>query len=102
MKLVESGYTVTVGANRGTSRIWLEGKKLAEYGWNKGTHFNTLITEGGLTYSKSDDNFKNRIVAGTETRPIIDTNSKKLNEFCNTGDSVQVVITNNHITITLK
>ena len=86
-----------IGINRGSTRLWLEGKRLADHGWVRGTRFDVVFTEDGMVYTKSKDG--KRAVAGTETRPIIDTNSKLIARFCAGGVMAKVRIEDNIIII---
>lgn len=65
-----------IGTNRGKARIWLEGKILEAAGWAKGTKFKATFGKDCIEYTKDDNG--DRKVAGTETRPIIDTNTDKI------------------------
>jgi hypothetical protein len=89
-----------IGQNRGTARLWLEGKTLADCGWKRGDKFNVQITDTGLAYMKNAQG--TRKVAGTIDRPIIDTNSNKLLQFCEIGDVVDVAIGTNIIVVIQK
>lgn len=85
--------TRKIGKNRGTARIWLEGKCLLNNGWNVGVRFDAIWTVDGLLYIQVNNG--KRKVAGTKTRPIIDTNSNKLLKFVDIGEKVNVNITGN-------
>ena len=86
-----------IGQNRGTSRLWLEGKSLLANGWNNGDRFNAIFTPFGVVYQKDEEG--SRKVAGTPDRPIIDTNTNKLLEFADIGDKVEIVFEPNTITV---
>jgi hypothetical protein len=95
-----------IGANRGKPRIWLEGKILSEKGWNRGTEFFPSFSEGRIRYIKDSGYVgpgetlgKIRKVAGSETRPVIDTNSVKIQECFGDIARVEVSITEGEITI---
>ena len=87
-----------VGNNRGAARIWLEGKRLLDAGWKRGDRYDAIFGSNGLMYIKAEDG--KRAVAGTESRPIIDTNSKKITEFIAIGETANVIIQANKIAIT--
>ena len=84
-----------IGKNRGVSRLWIEGKSLASSGWSRGRRFDVVWSAGELVYVAKADG--KRKVAGTADRPIIDTNTDKLDVFVG---MVSVAITSERITIT--
>lgn len=87
-----------VGLNRGKARIWIEGNSLGSAGWKRGDRFNILFNEGSITYTKHKDG--KRAVAGTETRPIIDTVTDKIRASVGTEtETVCISIAKNKITI---
>ena len=88
-----------LGANRGKTRLWLEGKILSEANWRRGDAFNVIWADGTLHYVKNPQGA--RRVAGTVDRPIIDTNTDKLADCLNasTGEHVRVSVTSNGILI---
>lgn len=65
-----------IGTNRGKARIWIEGQALASQGWKKGDEFDCEWHEHRIVYIKRKGGA--RKVAGTETRPIIDTNTNAI------------------------
>ena len=88
-----------LGANRGKTRLWLEGNILSESNWNRGDAFDVIWMDGVLRYIKNPNG--SRKVAGTEARPIIDTNTDKLAStlHATTGDKVNITVTSKSITI---
>jgi len=88
-----------LGSNRGKTRLWLEGKLLSESNWKRGDYFDVIWLDGVLRYIKNPNG--SRKVAGTEARPIIDTNTDKIATtlHASTGDKVSITITSNSITI---
>lgn len=68
-----------IGMNRGKPRIWIEGKALANMGWNNGDSFTAEFADDGVLYYKKEDS-GDRKVAGTPARPIIDTCTPKILE----------------------
>jgi len=88
-----------LGANRGKTRLWLEGKILSDSNWRRGDAFDVIWMDGVLRYIKNPNGA--RKVAGTEARPIIDTNTDKLASTLNasTGETVNITIFKNAITI---
>jgi hypothetical protein len=100
--------TVTrkIGSNRGKARLWLEGVCLSSQGWEKGKRYTaTPDGKGSLIYqSVGTDTVLHgvRKVAGTDTRPIIDTNTDDLLKFIagvKVGDTVTVTVTPDLITV---
>jgi len=88
-----------LGANRGKTRLWLEGNILSDSNWNRGDSFDVLWLDGVLRYIKNPNG--SRKVAGTDARPIIDTNTDKLATtlHATTGEKVSITVTPNSITI---
>jgi hypothetical protein len=88
-----------LGSNRGKTRLWLEGKLLSESNWKRGDYFDVIWLDGVLRYIKNPNG--SRKVAGTEARPIIDTNTDKLAAtlHATTGEKVNITVTPNSITI---
>ena len=79
--------TLKIGRNRGKSRLWIEGSALLSMGWTKGRQFFPVwITDsngtGTLEFRGEDTSpgrkGRSRNVAGTDVRPIIDTNTDRL------------------------
>jgi len=96
--------TRKIGANKGNPRLWLEGKLLLEFGWNRGDHFFPSYAAGKLTYSKTPKlrGSPERAVAGTSCRPIIDTCGAFLGATCgfNTGETVELKVSRLKIVVT--
>lgn len=88
-----------LGSNRGKTRLWLEGKILSDSNWQRGDAFDVIWLDGVLRYIKNPNG--SRKVAGTEARPIIDTNTDKLAStlHASTGDKVNITVTSQSITI---
>ena len=88
-----------LGANKGKTRLWIEGKLLSESNWNRGDAFDVIWLDGVLRYIKNPNG--SRKVAGTEARPIIDTNTDKLAStlHASTGEKVNINVTSQSITI---
>ena len=64
-------------------RIWLEGNDLIDAGFNHGTTYTIDIgTKDVVLYV---DSTGKRKVAGTQTRPVIDMQSKALSKVFNEG-----------------
>lgn len=88
-----------IGINRGKARIWLEGSSLKDSGWVNGERFNIEFRDGEIVCFR--DMYGKRKVAGTPTRPIIDTNTDKILESLGIeiGELVSVSIDDSSITI---
>ena len=106
MKDTETKVTRKIGTNKNKARIWLEGMVLASQKWGKGTRFNAEFKNGEVVYTKDENGA--RKVAGTEERPIIDTNTDKLTDSLSKADkramkgsNVKVSATPTRIVITL-
>lgn len=88
-----------LGLNKGKVRLWIEGKLLSDSNWQRGDAFDVIWLDGVLRYVKNPNG--SRKVAGTEARPIIDTNTDKLAStlHASTGEKVNITVTSNSITI---
>lgn len=85
----------TVRANRGRPRIWLEGKRLAAAGFERGVRFDvTLGTKryGGLLLELNEDGSGKRKVSGKGDRPIVDIVGADI-QRCGLQSGDDVVIT---------
>ena len=91
--------TRKIGTNRGTPRVWLEGKVLESMSWITTDKFNCIFSDGKIEYVKSDEG--SRKVAGKTGRPVIDTNSVKIQTSMGEGVThVSAEIFMDKITIT--
>lgn len=88
-----------LGLNKGKVRLWIEGRLLSDSNWQRGDAFDVIWLDGVLRYIKNPNG--SRKVAGTEARPIIDTNTDKLAStlHASTGEKVNITVTSNSITI---
>lgn len=93
-------YSRKLGANRGKCRLWLEGALLADAGYKRGDRFDIEFGLGRVVITRYADG--KRKVAGTDSRPIIDTNTNKLADALGitTGARVRVIVSRHAITIT--
>ena len=85
----------TIRANRGRPRIWLEGKRLAAAGFERGVRFDlTLGTKryGGLLLELNEDGSGKRKVSGKGDRPIVDIVGAEI-QRCGLQSGDDVVIT---------
>jgi hypothetical protein len=94
--------TLRIGTNRSNPRIWIEGSALSANGWKKGDHFIAYFRNGSIVYERVITGTPGaRKVAGTEARPIIDTNCAKITESLGADTThATVTITPDKITIT--
>lgn len=74
--------TRKIGNNRGKTRLWIEGDALQKAGWTRGTRYRVEFNRGEVVYIADPEG--PRKVAGTEERPIIDTNTDKLKDALET------------------
>ncbi len=65
----------TIRENRGRPRIWLEGNRLVEAGFNRGVRFDLVplpLRDGGMVLAQNEDGTGKRKVSGKGDRPIVD------------------------------
>lgn len=97
--------TRKIGLNRGKARLWIEGVSLESQGWVKGTMYTAVFASPVVSYCRFTcaDTLTNQVrkVAGTDLRPIIDTNTDKLLDALDVevGDTVTIIITRDIITV---
>ena len=104
MKNADNFHLMKTAKNRGNARIWLEGKKLASYGFSRGDMLKKSFSESGYTliFTKTSNPLsgqKYHRIAGTEKRPILDCNGKWVTEFFQGAEFYAVEITVDRITI---
>lgn len=80
-----TSFTLKSGTNKGNRRIWIEGARLADSGFTRGTVlYRSHDPKSGdmflCTPGFSTDGRKHRI-AGTDARPILDLCGKWVTEF---------------------
>jgi hypothetical protein len=90
--------TLKIGMNRGSARIWIEGAALAAEGWHQGTPYDCEFGDGRITYTRREGG--GRKVAGTDKRPIIDTNTDKIRSSLGACTHVAIEISAAVITMT--
>lgn len=90
--------TLRIGRNRNKARIWIEGAALSSMGWKKGDSFNCTFENNRIVYTKDEGG--SRKVAGTDSRPIIDTNTDKIRDSLGEFTHVKVVVQTNVIVMT--
>lgn len=104
MKNADNFHIMKTAKNRGNSRIWLEGKKLASYGFSRGDMLKKSFSESGYTliFTKTSNPLSGERyhrIAGTEKRPILDCCGKWVTEFFQGAEFYAVEITVDRITI---
>ena len=86
--------TYTIRANRGRPRIWLEGKRLVEAGYERGVRFDVVplpLRDGGMVLVQNEDGTGKRKVSGKGDRPIIDiVGAEIVNSKLRVGDEVVI------------
>lgn len=91
-------WQVSIGSNRGTARLWLQGKKLHDAGFiAKTTRYNVLIEKGRVTIASVEDG--ERRVSGKGDMPIIDINSAELLNVGRIGTKLEVTANNGSLTL---
>ena len=92
--------TLRIGSNRGKARIWIEGSALASNGWNKGDQFLAYFRAGHIVYERVITGTRGaRKVAGTPSRPIIDTNTVKIRNSLGAATHAEIHIAERNIWI---
>ena len=94
-------FTLKSGTNKGNRRIWIEGNRLLEAGWTKGTQLHRIMEVQGhpdsLMLIRAEG--KHRI-SGNEGRPILDMSGKWVTEFMGDSEHFLVELTDERIIIT--
>jgi len=90
--------TRKIGSNRGKARLWIEGMVLQAAGWTRGKRYNCSFNDGCIVYEAHEEG--SRAVAGTDGRPIIDTNTDKIKESLKGAEVATITIIGNKIRIT--
>ena len=83
-----------IGSNQGRPRIWLEGKRLVEAGYERGVRFDLVplpLRDGGMVLAQNEDGTGKRKVSGKGDRPIIDiVGSEIVKSKLRVGDEVVI------------
>ena len=81
-----------VGNNRGRKRIWIEGKRLAKVGFNKGVNYSATLEDNliRLTLDKEGIRKVSGKVDNERSKPIIDLCSSAITQFTKGVDKVKV------------
>ena len=80
-------YKYKLGTHRNNRRLWLEGNRLSSHGFVKDKRYNLRYATNCIMIEF--DEFGTHKINGTEKRPIIDINNRKLSATFNT-DMVSV------------
>ncbi len=105
--MIKSDFILNVCENRGNRRVWIEGKRLADVGIQRGAEYvKTFDFERkilSLDFAPMMD-AKTSKVAGTDARPIIDICSKSVTQFMADAEtySVQIFVKGNGIAIDIR
>ncbi len=102
---VQVSYT-TVGEHRGRRRVWLEGLRLSDAGFEKGAAYSVVLDLERRTITLTIDADGDRVVSGRARAnraptPIIDVASEALSEIVSEGMRLQAVIRPGQIQFTL-
>ena len=85
-------FSLKSGTNKGNRRIWIEGNRLLDAGLTRGTKLHRLIADGVMYISTAPISGAScHMVAGNETRPIIDFNGKWVTAFMRDAEYFTVV-----------
>ena len=81
-------WTLCAGANRNQRRLWIEGRRLADAGWIRGTRFGRTVTDDYIVLAAcTEESFaefgarSRGTVSGKGSKPVIDLNGKWLTTF---------------------
>jgi DNA (cytosine-5)-methyltransferase 1 len=95
-------FNVKVGDSRGRTRVWIEGKRLADAGWNWGVLYSQEVKGDRLVIVKDAEGLKK--VAGRMRRdkevPIIDLVGDYLDAVLEGSELACVSVAENRIVIT--
>ena len=84
----------TIRANRGRPRIWLEGKRLVEAGYERGVRYDVIqlpLRDGGMLLVQNEEGTGKRKVSGKGDRPIVDiVGAEIVNSKLRVGDEVVI------------
>ena len=84
----------TIRANRGRPRIWLEGKRLVEAGYERGVRYTVIqlpLRDGGMLLVQNEEGTGKRKVSGKGDRPIVDiVGAEIVNSKLRVGDEVVI------------
>jgi 5-methylcytosine-specific restriction endonuclease McrA len=85
-----TSFKLKSGTNKGNRRIWIEGDRLNNAGFNRGiTLARTMNPDGSMTLSQGGTGHK---VAGKDERPIIDLCGKWVTKFMGDHSHFEVTV----------
>ncbi len=94
-----TSWTRRSGSNRGQRRVWLEGRRLLDAGWTRGTLLSKNVDADRILLTPvSAEEFAQLggrarcRVAGTVERPIIDLSGAWVTKFMGDAEEVRVQI----------
>lgn len=97
-------YKMRTAKNRGNDRIWLEGKKLADAGFERGDMLEKTVTDEAIVFQRVSNPIagnKYHRIAGTQKRPILDCCGLWVTEFMNGAEFYCASIDASYATITI-
>lgn len=89
--------TLSIGENRGSCRLWIQGRILSDNGWLPGVRWTMSAGRSVIRLQRCDDG--ERAVAGSEARPVIDSKDARIAKLFPIGSRVDVSATKNNISI---
>src|SRR5574340_1756441 len=95
-------YLITsIGENKGSPRVWLQGSNLDHVGFKPGTRFDIKLDDARLVLTRSDQGIRvvSRKRRGEIEYPVIDINSRELLEMFEGMSAVRVVMLEEEIHI---
>ena len=99
-----TNYIMKTAKNRGNSRIWLEGKKLADAGFQRGDMLQKTFEGDSLVFTRVSNPIageRYHRIAGTGKRPILDCCGRWVTEFMNEAEFYCASIDSSYGTITI-
>lgn len=82
-----------VGLNKGSPRIWIEGKKLDAAGFMANARYNVDVSAKSITLTLADDGKRKvsgKTISPEYRHPIIDLHASYLAEFVSAGMMVNI------------
>ena len=105
MNVAENVFIMKTAKNRGCDRIWLEGKKLANAGFQRGDMLEKTIDDRSLVLRRVSNPIagnKYHRIAGTLNRPILDCCGKWVTQLFKGAESYSAAIDSRNGTITIS
>lgn len=88
----------TLGENKQTPRVWLQGEHLARHQFQKGDRYNRTIDNAAGKVILKKEAFGKYVVSGkankatNSTTPVIDVNTHELGMICSRGDKLTITL----------